>query len=39
LTADCVPSTILRNDPNRGWFIHIEVGNVVDWRVDIRLEN
>ena len=39
LTADCVPSSILGHDQNRGWFVHIDVGNVVDWRVNIQLEN
>ena len=39
VTADCVPSNILHHDPNRGWFIHVGAGNVVDWRVIIQPEN
>jgi hypothetical protein len=39
VTADCVPSNILRHDQDRGSFIHVRAGNVVDWRVIIQLEN
>jgi hypothetical protein len=39
VTADCVPSNILHHDPNRGWFVHVGAGNVVDWRVIIQPEN
>jgi hypothetical protein len=37
LTVDCVPSTILQSDNDRGQFIYVGAGNVVDWRVTIDL--
>jgi hypothetical protein len=36
VTADCLPSSILRHDQNRGWFIHVDAGRVVDWRVVVQ---
>jgi hypothetical protein len=33
----CVPSDILRTDKDRGAFIHVDAGKVIDWRVSIRL--
>lgn len=38
LTIRCVPSAILRQDPDRGAFIHVEAGNVVDWSVSFQLD-
>ena len=37
IAADCVPSDILKSDPDRGKFIHVGAGNVVDWRVTVQL--
>lgn len=37
VTAECVPSGALQHDTNRGPFIHVGAGNVVDWRVTIQL--
>jgi hypothetical protein len=34
----CTPTGILQNDPDRGLFIHVGAGNVVDWRVTIKLD-
>lgn len=33
----CTPSGILQSDPDRGLFIYVDAGNVVDWRVAIKL--
>ena len=35
--ADCIPTTALQQDQNRGAFIHVEPGQVLDWRVQIAL--
>jgi hypothetical protein len=37
LVADCVPSGILKQDKNRGAYLHVEAGRVLDWRVEIQL--
>ncbi len=37
LAVDCMPSDILQTDKDRGQFIHVGAGNVVDWRVTIQL--
>ncbi len=37
VTVECIPSSILQNDKDRGLFIHVGAGNVVDWRVTIQL--
>jgi hypothetical protein len=37
LAADCLPSDALQSDRDRGPFIHVGAGNVVDWRVTIQL--
>ena len=37
VVADCVPSSILKSDPDRGFYIHIDAGKVVEWRTTIRL--
>jgi hypothetical protein len=33
----CTPSDVLKTDENRGLFIHVGAGKVVDWRVAIQL--
>lgn len=35
--VECTPSDIRQTDKDRGVFIHVEAGNVVDWRVAIQL--
>jgi hypothetical protein len=37
LTADCSPASTLQNDRDRGEFIRVPGGYVVDWRVAIQL--
>jgi len=37
VAVDCVPSEIRQNDKDRGLFIHVPAGDVVDWRVTVQL--
>ncbi|HTR16323.1 MAG TPA: hypothetical protein VMI52_04735 [Acetobacteraceae bacterium] len=37
LAVDCVPSSVLQKDPDRGAYLHVAPGHVVDWRVAITL--
>src|ERR1700674_3753612 len=37
VVADCFPVLALQQDLNRGPFIHVETGQVVDWHVQIVL--
>jgi hypothetical protein len=37
VTVNCTPSDTLQNDKDRGQFIHVEPGKVVDWRVSTQL--
>ena len=37
VAVECVPSDIRQNDKDRGLFIHVAAGNVVDWRVTVQL--
>jgi|SRR5271166_794896 len=37
VVADCVPSSILKSDPDRGFYIDVDAGKVVDWRTTIGL--
>lgn len=35
--VECTPSGIRQTDPDRGVFVHVDAGNVVDWRVKLQL--
>jgi hypothetical protein len=37
VAVECTPSNILQTDKDRGLFIHVAAGNVVDWHVTIQL--
>ena len=37
IVADCVPSSVLKSDPDRGLYIRVDAGKVVDWRTTIEL--
>jgi hypothetical protein len=37
VTVESVPSRAVQQDHDRGAFIHVEAGNVLDWRVAIQL--
>ena len=37
ITVDSVPSNAVRQDPNRGAFVHVDAGSVVNWSVAIQL--
>ena len=37
VVADCVPAGILKSDQNRGLYIHVDAGKVVNWRTTIQL--
>jgi len=37
VVAECIPSSILKSDPDRGSYIHVDAGKVVDWRTTIEL--
>jgi hypothetical protein len=38
IVANCVPASILRIAPDRGKYIHVEAGKVVNWRTTIELD-
>ena len=37
IVADCIPTSILKTDKDRGLYIHVDAGKVVDWRTTIQL--
>ncbi len=37
VVADCIPAGILKTDPGRGPYIHVDAGKVVNWRTTIQL--
>jgi hypothetical protein len=37
VTAECVPSQTLRRDKDRGPFLQVGAGGVLDWSVSIQL--
>ncbi len=38
VALECTPSNILQHDTDRGEFIHVGTGSVVDWRVTIAIQ-